>query len=72
MAHLDRYDRMILAALQRDGRMGMADLAKQVGLSPSPCWPGSLPTRVGASLSGPRRSQGYWMPIALPLGRYAG
>ncbi len=38
MAHLDRYDRMILAALQRDGRMGMADLAKQVGLSPSPCW----------------------------------
>lgn len=38
MQKLDSYDRLILAALQRDGRMGMADLARQVGLSTSPCW----------------------------------
>ena len=34
---LDDIDRRILAALQRDGRMSMADLAAEVGLSPSPC-----------------------------------
>lgn len=34
----DGYDRRILAALQRDGRMSIADLAETVGLSPSPCW----------------------------------
>jgi len=34
---LDDIDRKILTALQRDGRMSMADLASEVGLSPSPC-----------------------------------
>ncbi|MDI4656400.1 MULTISPECIES: Lrp/AsnC family transcriptional regulator [Xanthobacter] len=34
---LDAIDRKILAALQRDGRMSIADLADEVGLSPSPC-----------------------------------
>lgn len=34
---LDRLDRRILAALQRDGRMQNTDLAREVGLSPSPC-----------------------------------
>jgi Lrp/AsnC family leucine-responsive transcriptional regulator len=34
---LDPIDRKILATLQRDGRMSLADLAQQVGLSPSPC-----------------------------------
>ncbi|WP_050027622.1 Lrp/AsnC family transcriptional regulator [Verrucomicrobium sp. BvORR034] len=34
---LDSIDRRILAALQRDGRLQNAELAKQVGLSPSPC-----------------------------------
>lgn len=34
----DGYDRRILAALQGDGRMSIADLAETVGLSPSPCW----------------------------------
>jgi Lrp/AsnC family leucine-responsive transcriptional regulator len=34
---LDDIDRKILTALQRDGRMSMADLAAEVGLSPSPC-----------------------------------
>ena len=34
---LDEIDRRILAALQRDGRLQNVDLAKQVGLSPSPC-----------------------------------
>jgi len=34
---LDDIDRKILAALQRDGRLSNVDLAKQVGLSPSPC-----------------------------------
>lgn len=34
---LDDIDRHILKALQRDGRMQNIELAKEVGLSPSPC-----------------------------------
>ncbi|WP_207481293.1 Lrp/AsnC family transcriptional regulator [Arenibaculum pallidiluteum] len=34
---IDRIDRKILDALQRDGRMANNDLAAEVGLSPSPC-----------------------------------
>lgn len=34
---LDAIDRRIVAALQADGRLSNADLADQVGLSPSPC-----------------------------------
>lgn len=34
---LDAIDRRILKALQRDGRLQNIDLAKEVGLSPSPC-----------------------------------
>lgn len=34
---LDAIDRRILTALQRDGRLQNVDLAKEVGLSPSPC-----------------------------------
>ncbi len=34
---LDAIDARILAALQRDGRMTITDLAEKVGLSPSPC-----------------------------------
>src|SRR5262245_12514906 len=34
---LDALDRKILGLLQEDGRMSLADLAAQVGLSPSPC-----------------------------------
>jgi Lrp/AsnC family transcriptional regulator, leucine-responsive regulatory protein len=34
---LDDIDRRILRALQRDGRMANNELAKAVGLSPSPC-----------------------------------
>jgi Lrp/AsnC family leucine-responsive transcriptional regulator len=34
---LDEIDRKILTALQRDGRMSMANLSAEVGLSPSPC-----------------------------------
>jgi len=34
---LDAIDRRILSALQRDGRLSNIDLAKEVGLSPSPC-----------------------------------
>jgi Lrp/AsnC family transcriptional regulator, leucine-responsive regulatory protein len=34
---LDATDRRILAELQADGRMSLADLAEKVGLSPSPC-----------------------------------
>ena len=34
---LDRYDRAILAALQRDGSMSNQELADRIGLSPSPC-----------------------------------
>jgi Lrp/AsnC family leucine-responsive transcriptional regulator len=34
---LDDIDRKILALLQQDGRISLADLADKVGLSPSPC-----------------------------------
>jgi Lrp/AsnC family leucine-responsive transcriptional regulator len=34
---LDDIDRRILAALQRDGRLSIVDLAGQVGLSATPC-----------------------------------
>ena len=34
---LDEIDKRILRALQRDGRLQNNDLAKAVGLSPSPC-----------------------------------
>src|SRR3569832_3036146 len=34
---LDEIDRRSLRALQRDGRMANNDLAREVGLSPSPC-----------------------------------
>jgi Lrp/AsnC family leucine-responsive transcriptional regulator len=35
---LSAHDRRILKALQDDGRLSNADLARQVGLSPSACW----------------------------------
>jgi Lrp/AsnC family leucine-responsive transcriptional regulator len=34
--HLDRIDRNILASLSRNGRLSMAELASQVGLSKTP------------------------------------
>lgn len=34
---LDRFDRKILAELQRDGRITMVELARRVGLSKTPC-----------------------------------
>lgn len=34
---LDRYDRMILALLQKNGRISNQDLAEAINLSPSPC-----------------------------------
>ena len=34
---LDEIDRRILGALQKDGRLQNVELAKKVGLSPSPC-----------------------------------
>lgn len=37
MTELDRTDARILAALQRDGRMSIVELADHVGLSPTPC-----------------------------------
>lgn len=35
---LDRYDRALLAALQRDATLSLADLAEAVSLSRSACW----------------------------------
>lgn len=35
---LDRASRKILAALQLDGRLSIAELSEQVGLSSTPCW----------------------------------
>lgn len=37
MEALDAIDRLILAELQRDGRLTNQELADRVGLSPSPC-----------------------------------
>jgi len=37
-APLDLIDRKILAALRRNGRLTMNELAAEVGLSASPCW----------------------------------
>jgi Lrp/AsnC family transcriptional regulator, leucine-responsive regulatory protein len=34
---LDRYDRLILEALQKDGRISNQELADAINLSPSPC-----------------------------------
>jgi Lrp/AsnC family transcriptional regulator len=38
MNDLDNIDRRILALLQRDATLSIADLAEQVGLSQTPCW----------------------------------
>jgi Lrp/AsnC family transcriptional regulator, leucine-responsive regulatory protein len=35
---LDRIDRQMLEAVQRDARLTTAELAASVALSPSPCW----------------------------------
>lgn len=35
---MDRTDKNILSLLQRDCTMSVADLAKRVGLSTTPCW----------------------------------
>lgn len=35
---LDRIDRQLLAALQENARLTVADLAERVSLSASPCW----------------------------------
>ena len=35
---MDATDRRILRALSRKGRLSNAELAEEVGLSPSPCW----------------------------------
>ncbi len=35
---MDRIDRKILAALQKDATIPIAELANQVGLSQTPCW----------------------------------
>ncbi|MDM1336039.1 Lrp/AsnC ligand binding domain-containing protein [Acinetobacter pseudolwoffii] len=37
MRKLDRIDRMILAILQRDGRIAISELAARVNLSTTPC-----------------------------------
>ncbi|MBN9526396.1 MAG: Lrp/AsnC family transcriptional regulator [Alphaproteobacteria bacterium] len=37
MPEIDATDKRILRALQRDGRLQNIDLAREVGLSPSPC-----------------------------------
>lgn len=35
---MDSTDKLILAQLQRDAAIPMAELAERVGLSPTPCW----------------------------------
>ena len=38
MNQLDRFDRLLLAELQRDSRQTVQQLATAVGLSSTPCW----------------------------------
>jgi Lrp/AsnC family transcriptional regulator len=38
MIDLDSIDRRILAALQSDATMSIADISERVGLSQTPCW----------------------------------
>ena len=38
METLDKFDRLILNELQRNGRLSNAELAARVGLSAAPCW----------------------------------
>ncbi|MEG3144276.1 Lrp/AsnC family transcriptional regulator [Sphingomonas sp. RT2P30] len=38
MTDLDNYERKILRLLQADASLTTAQVAEQVGLSPSPCW----------------------------------
>ncbi len=35
---LDKYDRHILAVLQEDATVSIAELAERIGLTQSPCW----------------------------------
>ncbi|HTZ79201.1 MAG TPA: Lrp/AsnC family transcriptional regulator [Stellaceae bacterium] len=35
---IDEIDRKILRLIQEDATIGVAELAEEVGLSPSPCW----------------------------------
>lgn len=35
---MDRYDHAILALLQRDATVSLAEIAEKVRLSPTPCW----------------------------------
>ena len=37
LLELDRYDRLILEALQTNGRISNQELADSISLSPSPC-----------------------------------
>ena len=37
---MDRLDRKILRLLQEDATLAVADIAKKVGLSTTPCWRG--------------------------------
>ena len=38
MAVLDKFDRAILAALQADATLPVAELAHRIGLTATPCW----------------------------------
>ena len=35
---MDEFDKRILACLQADSRLSLAELAERVGLSTTPCW----------------------------------
>lgn len=62
MSHkLDRIDRELLAALQENARLTVAELAERVALSPSPCW-----RRVKA-LEDQGFIQGYQARLSAPL-----
>ncbi len=75
---MDRIDRDLLALLQRDATLSIADLAQQVGLSATPCWKriqrleanGTIERRV-AVLNPERLGLGLTVFVAIETGDHS-
>ena len=63
---LDRTDREILACLQEDATMPVAEIASQVGLTQNPCWRRIKRLEAIGVIQRPRRDRRR--PIKLGLG----
>ena len=74
---MDEFDRKILSCLQKDATEPVAEVARQVGLSATPCWrriqkleaAGVIPKRV-ALLDGERLNLGVTVFVAVRTNRH--